>query len=201
MYEKNLAAAIRAFADSYSSEHDMVLALDAAAEALDPRTMARGDTEVAAPRNCSEIPNGSTPRMSWKRWAYIDGGVALGNVSTRNVEGMMRPVTVIEGHIDLAEIEREAYRRGVNEGMGMDLTYGKTSAIPATPQPMCGVEPVVVEAWTHHDHGSIKTYPWTHIDNECGLVVSAWEQSGDDCNTPCTVAIWPGVRGGKKVTE
>jgi len=161
--------------------------LDNSAPTGDVANEARRETEL-------------TPRRSWRRWGHTHNGVlvvsGLMGVSMRSGYGRI-PITVIEGHIDIAEIEREAYRRGREYG----FAHGVASAndIEGVPPVMCGVEPVVVEAWTHDDHGSMKTYPWTHIDNECGRAVSAWEQSGDNCNTPCTVAIWPGVSGGKRV--
>jgi len=60
----------------------------------------------------------------------------------------------------------------------------------AAPQPIDGVEPVVVEAFIDN---RFESSPW----NPGGVLAVYRKDGGKD--RPCTVAIWPGVKNGKKV--
>jgi hypothetical protein len=108
------------------------------------------------------------------------------------------PVTVIEGHFDLDAELREAFKQGFDVGHGEGELFGRIdTASPPTPQPIAGVEPVVVEGFTFD--GKYYGVPWVEANEDDGLVLCAWKDASGVCNTPCLVAIWPGLKDGKRV--
>jgi hypothetical protein len=147
-------------------------------------------------RGSSHGPDGRGPALVASESKSLISNDLLDATKTTTT-GAAKPA----GGTEAARGEREAYDRGW-DGCGGDLlvaadrVYGNTQKEMITA--ISGVEPMIVEAFTHDDR-DMSELPWTHIDEQCGWVVSAWRRAGDECNTPCLVAIWPGVgRDGKR---
>lgn len=166
----------------------------------------------------------SPPRRSWKRLAAETPSGGVWRVSEIDDEDKF-PVTVIEGHIDLDAELREAWNRGRSEGereskaiinsnevarlaelrgekYGYDNGYAEAMRMRDTtsPQPIAGVEPVVVEGFTTTAEDLVMD-PWCIAVEEHGgpYFLAVRPQVGTVLKVPCTVAIWPGVVGGKRV--